>query len=225
MSNILEKAKEIFDILEYSFVPSLLFVLPVFYKLRNSWSKLSATGTAARHVGRVLRRNLVMALDSKIWEDISALHIAASCLDPSLKGFSFVKDTGERHNLPEHAADIVKKNTMVAAKIHVYPTKELEASDVEVLENDEQEREAADEFTNKRTKYDPLAEFRNTATDGGPRKKSSNLTAEVNEELRRYNSITGVNLKQAHAIRNIFDPLLWWGEQRYSFPAVLQCSF
>ena len=219
--NILEKAEEIkfFDILEYSFVPSLQFVLPAFYKLRNFWSELSATDTAA---GRVLKRNLVMALDSKMWEDISALHVAASYLDPSLKGFSFVKDTGERRNLSEQAADIVKKNAMVAAKIHVHPAKELEDSDVEVLENDEQEREAADEFTNKRTKYDPLAEFRYTATDGGPRKKSSNLTAEVNEELRHYNSITGVNLKQAHAIRNIFDPLLWWGEQRYSFP-VLSC--
>ena len=61
----------------------------------------------------------------------------------------------------------------------------------------------------------------NTAGDE-PRKKSSNFTAEVNEELCRYGSITGVNLTQAHAVQSIFDPLLWWGEQRYSFP-VLSC--
>jgi len=66
-----------------------------------------------------------------------------------------------------------------------------------------------------------LAEFRN-ADDEPIRKKSCNFTAEVNEELRRYESITGVNLTQAHAVRSIFDPLLWWGEQRYSFP-VLSC--
>ena len=104
--NILEKAEEIFVILEYSFVPSLQFDLPAFYKLQKFWSQLSATDTAA---GRVLKRNLVMALDSKMWEDISALHVAASYLDPSLKGFLFVKDTGEQCNLSEQAADIVKK--------------------------------------------------------------------------------------------------------------------
>ena len=82
--NILGKAKEIFDILEYSFVLSLQFVLPAFYKLHNLWSELSATDTAA---GCVLKSNLVMALDSKMWEDISALHIATSYLDPSLKVF------------------------------------------------------------------------------------------------------------------------------------------
>ena len=157
-----------------------------------------------------------------MWEDITGLHVAASYIDPSLKGFTFVKDTVERRNLLDQAADVIKQNAMTAAKLHVYPTKEAEDSDVEVLENDEQEREAAVGHTNKKAKYDPLAEFRNAASDSGARKKSSNLTAEVNEELRRYSSITGVNLKQAHAVRSIFDPLLWWGEQRYSFP-VLSC--
>ena len=68
--------------------------------------------------------------------DITGLHIVASYLDPSLKGFSFVKDTREQHNLSEQAADIIKENAMIAANIHVYPTKELEDSDVEALEND-----------------------------------------------------------------------------------------
>ena len=65
---ILGKAEEIFDILEFSFVPSLQFVLPAFYKLRNFWSELSAADSAA---GRILKRNLVKALDSKMWEDIT----------------------------------------------------------------------------------------------------------------------------------------------------------
>ena len=71
-------------------------------------------------------------------------------------------------------------------KIHVYPTKELEDSDVELLENNGQEREVAVEHTNKSAKYDSLAEFRNAATDGESRKKSSNLTAEVNEQLHHW---------------------------------------
>ena len=178
--------------------------------------------TAYTAAGHVLKRNLVTALDSKMWEDITALHLAASYLDPSLKGLSFIKDTGEQHNLSEQAADIVKQNAMTAAKVHMYPANELEDSDVEVLENNGQERETAVEHTNKRAKYDPLAEFRNAATDSESRKKSSNLIAKINEELRCYSSVTGVNLKQPHAVRSIFDPLLWWGEQRYSFP-VLSC--
>ena len=77
----------------------------------------------------------------------------------------------------------------------MYPTKVLEDHDVEVLENNGQKREAAIELTNKRAKYEPLAEYRNAATDSKPRKKSSNLTAEVNEELCCNSSITGVDLK------------------------------
>ena len=89
---ILENAGGIFDILEYSFVPTLQFVLPAFYKLQNFWCNLSASDTAA---GCILKRNLVSALDTKMWEDITALHVATSYLDPSLKGFSFVRDEEE----------------------------------------------------------------------------------------------------------------------------------
>ena len=210
--HILEKAEDIFDILEYSFVSTLQFVLPSFYKLQNFWCNLSASDTAAGHI---LKRNVVSALDTKLWEDITALHVATSYLDPSLKGFSFVRDAEERRSLSEQAASIVKENAMAIAKAHVYPPKEPEDSDVEALE------EEIEAVANKRLKHDPMAEFRNTAGDE-PRKKSSNFTAEVNEELRLYDSITGVNLTQAHAVWSIFDPLLWWGEQRYSFP-VLSC--
>jgi len=88
--HILEKAEDIFDILEYSFVSSLQFVLPAFYKLQNFWCNLSALDTPA---GRILF--LVSALDTKMWDDINALHVAASYLDPSFKGFSFARDAKE----------------------------------------------------------------------------------------------------------------------------------
>jgi len=213
--HILEKAEEIFDILEYSFLPSLQFVLPAFYKLRNFWCEVSAADTAA---SRVLKRNLVVALDSKMWEDVTALHVASSYLDPSLKGFSFVRDAGERRNLSKQAEELVRHNAMIVAKMYVYPdSDELEDGDIEALEDDEEERQEVA----KRTKHDPLAEFRNASTgSGSSKKKSSNMMAEVDEELRRYHSISDVNLKQAHAVRSIFDPLLWWGEQRYSFPVL-----
>ena len=75
--------------------------------------------------GHMLKRNLVKALDSKMWQDITGLHVATSYLDPSLKGFVFVKDTVKRHNLTEQAGDILKENAISIAKIHVYPEKEF----------------------------------------------------------------------------------------------------
>ena len=57
-----------------------------------------------------MKRNLVSGLDTKMWEDIIALHVAASYLDPSLKGFSFVRDAEERCSLSEQAAVIAEEN-------------------------------------------------------------------------------------------------------------------
>ena len=185
---ILEKAEDIFDILEYSFVSTLQFVLPAFYKLQNFWCNLSALDSAA---GRILKRNLVSALDTKLWDDITALHVAATYLDPSLKTFSFVRDTKERRSLSEQAVSIVKENAMSIAKELVYPQKESEDSDVEAMGNYEEEIEAECERVSKRLKHDPLEMLLMIAN-------KENITAEVNEELRRYDAITGVNLTQAH---------------------------
>ena len=43
---------------------------------------------------------------------ITALHVAASYLDPSLKSFSFVKDAAERKNLLEQAVQTAKENAL-----------------------------------------------------------------------------------------------------------------
>ena len=67
---------------------------------------------------------------------------------PSLKEFVFIK---------QFSKDIVKENTMNVAKICVL-TKEFEESDVELLENDKEERPKTVENINKNTKYVPLAE-------------------------------------------------------------------
>jgi len=56
--------------------------------------------------GRILKRNLVTAL---MWMDITALHVAASYLDPSLKSFSFVKD-GKQRNLLEQVTQAAREN-------------------------------------------------------------------------------------------------------------------
>ena len=50
------------------------------------------------------------------------------------------------------------------------------------------------------------------------KKSARDLKTEVYEEIRHYKHMGGVSLHQANAARIIFDPLVWWGEQRYSFP-------
>jgi len=58
--------------LEYSYIVTLQSVLPAYYLLRNYWSDLLTNDSAAGHI---LKRNLVTALDEKMWMDITALHV------------------------------------------------------------------------------------------------------------------------------------------------------
>ena len=102
-----------------------------------------------------------------------------------------------------------------------------ESADVEIVV--EVSNEADDEHLNidsveKRRKYDPLAEFHNSSSSDGMQphspKSSKDRIAEIDEEMRHYMAISGAILKQQNAVRSIFDPLLWWGKQRYSFPII-----
>ena len=45
----------------------------------------------------------------------------------------------------------------------------------------------------------------------------SDFETDVDAKLRRYNSITGVDLQQPDTVRSIFDPLLRWGQQSFNF--------
>ena len=213
---ILQKAEAMFDILEYSYIVTLQSVLPAYYLLRNYWSELPTTDCAAE---RILKRNLVMALDEKMWMDITTLHVAASYLDPSLKSFSFVKDGKERRNLLEQAVQAARENAMHSNGILV-----SDDSDTSDLEDMTVTAECPDnETSTKKAKYDPFAEFRNVAS--GTTKSSghgSDFEADVDAEFHRYNSITVVDLQQPDAVRSVFDPLLWWGQQSFNV-SILSC--
>ena len=218
---ILKKAESTFDLLKFSFVPTLHLVLPSFYQLHNFWSETKATDTA---VGHILKRNLVMALDGKMWKDIVALHVTATWLDPTLKSFSFVGNSEERQALL-HQAETVIEGHAIAAASDLYQKTEEDDREVtaEDQENDTEEvTEVEEEKHAKRCKHDPLLEFRNSTMGEQPgaklKKFARDLKTEVYEEIRRYKNIGGVSLHQANAARIIFDPLVWWGEQRYSFP-------
>ena len=86
---ILQKAEAMFDILAL-LLCNLFCMHTTCFVITGQ--ELPSTDSAT---GRILKRNLVTALDEKMWMDITALHVAASYLDPSWKSFSFVKDGKE----------------------------------------------------------------------------------------------------------------------------------
>ena len=150
---ILQKAEAMFNILEY-YIVTLQSVLPAYYLLHNYWSELPTTDSTA---GSILKRNLVMALDEKMWMDITAPLVAASYL---LKSFSFVKDGKERRNLLEQAVQAARENVMHYDGILV-----SNDSDTSDLEDMIATAECPDnETSTKKAKYDPFAEFINVAS-------------------------------------------------------------
>ena len=140
-------------------ISTLQSVLLAYYELRNCWSELLITDSAT---GCILKRNLVSALDGKMWVDITALHVAASSLDPSLKSFSFVKDATERKNLLEQAVQAAKENALSCILVtddHLGDS-DIEGTAAEAHDND---------IAFKKAKFDPFAEFRNAALDTSKR--------------------------------------------------------
>ena len=166
-----------------------------------------------------------MALDEKMWMDITALHVAASYLDPSLKSFSFVKDGKELRNLLKQAVQAARENAMhfngilVSDDSDTSDLEDMTASDLEDTSDLEDKTERSDnETSTKKAKYDPFAEFRNVASSTSKSSGHvSDFEADVDAEFRHYNPITVVDLQQPDAVRSVFDPLLWWDSRALTF--------
>jgi hypothetical protein len=73
---------EVFDTLEFSSVPTIEYVLPSYYLLHGMWNQTKPTDLAEV---RRLKKELINALDGKMWTSIVQLHFAATFLDPSLR--------------------------------------------------------------------------------------------------------------------------------------------
>ena len=122
----------------------------------------------------------------------NCLYVGASYLDPSLKTFSFAKDTREWKNLLQHAIKAARENALSC----IFVTDESEDSDIEDIKDSPDS-----DVASKKTKYDPFAdpfaEFKNAALD--MRKETGHgskyFEADVKEESRCYNSIAGVSLQ------------------------------
>ena len=133
----------------------------------------------------------------------------------SILSWSILKDllvnNREQKNLLQQAVKATRENALSCISV----ADESEDSDIKDI-GDSSDNDVA----SKKTKYDPFAEFRNAALDTskGTCHESKDFEADVEEELRHYNSIAGISLQQPDAVRSVFDPLLWWGQQRHSFP-------
>jgi len=68
--------------LEQSKQPTLQNVVPAFYLLRNVWNQKISTDD--RRV-KCLKKELVLQLDDKVWPAITAVHLTATYLDPTLQ--------------------------------------------------------------------------------------------------------------------------------------------
>ena len=96
----------------------------------------------------------------------TAIHVATSYLDPSLKSFSFIKDVKERKGLLAQAEEAVRENAMSYSGILV--TDDSDCSDIEDCTTGEQS-DREDDVVSKKAKYDPFSEFRNVVT-GNPKR-------------------------------------------------------
>ena len=79
---VLQTGVKVFDTLEQSKQPTIQNVVPAFYLVRNAWSQKNATDD--RRV-RSLKKELMLQLDDKVWSAITAVHLAATYLDPTLR--------------------------------------------------------------------------------------------------------------------------------------------
>jgi hypothetical protein len=83
----------VFDMLEQAKRPTLQNVVPSFYLLRNAWSQ-NVTGEDRRI--KLLKKELVTQLDEKVWPSITAIHLAATYLDPTLRELVFISCDKDR---------------------------------------------------------------------------------------------------------------------------------
>lgn len=111
---VLAIAEEVFDTLEFSSVPTLQYVLPSYYLLRGMWTETKPTDLAEV---RRLKKELVDALDAKMWTSIVQLHFAATFLDPTLREFKFCPVAKDRQLFRQQAINCIR--------LFVRPTNQL----------------------------------------------------------------------------------------------------
>lgn len=208
---LLSTVHSVFDLLEYSARPSIQSVLPAYYLLKNMWSTVDATDSAPL---RIAKKDLAKQLDEKLWSSITAVHVASTWLDPSLKHFAFVRANSEKDTLLKQARECV-----LQYGVQMVPRMNRRG---ELNENEVQEVAPPRKIT-KITSQDPLAAFRFSSCQEGANRQvahsfdvleAGNVRRRTQEEIDRYTALDGPTFEDT----SVFNPLQWWGSSKFRFP-------
>lgn len=94
----------LFDILEYANIPTLQNSLPVYYTLHEAWQPHHLDSEA---IG-LMKKEFLAALTDKYWSSLTMLHFVATYLDPTLRGFVFVKKQVDRQGFLNQVRDALR---------------------------------------------------------------------------------------------------------------------
>lgn len=203
VKNLLSIAQSVFNLLEFASSPALQSVLPAFFLLRNTWSAVAPTDSATI---RILRKNLVKELDAKWWPSISAIHVAATWLDPTLKHLLFVEKEDQKLSLLKQARDSVSEYGLRAIC-----RQRNRAGEVIEIHHPRPPPQKIARFDSS----DPLASYRNCGKSqpvGTPFSAEENMKQRLREEMDQYSALEGIPSD------GVFDPLQWWGVSKFRFP-------
>ena len=144
--------------------------------------------------------NIVRSIDEKMWASIKTLQTAATWLDPTLKSFTFLENATDCRRLLSDAERMVLSQSSAAVE-------RLQRKLEDTIEIKELSVESPPSI--KRSRLDPLAQFRNTAPTG----TFENEMFDIHEEIQRYKCLSGAKMEND-------DPLKWWGKNCRRFPVM-----
>lgn len=101
MVSFLEIFPPLFDILEYANIPTLQNSLPVYHTLYEAWQPKSSDAESVA----LMKREFLKALTDKNWASLNMLHFVATFLDPTLRGFLFVRNLADRQGYLKQVND------------------------------------------------------------------------------------------------------------------------
>lgn len=150
----------LFDILEYAKTATLQNCLPVYYTMYEAWQCDSSDSEALA----LMKREFLAAVTDKYWDSLCMLHFVATFLDPSLRGFLFVRNISDRQGFLKQVKDGIHSLASVSHGNDGITVAEPDAAVTSACVNSLVQTE---EPTVKKLKADPFSWFRSATCSKG----------------------------------------------------------
>lgn len=203
----------LFDILEYANVPSLQNSLPVYYTLHEAWQPQAGDSEPLA----VMKKEFLAALTDKYWTSLNMLHFVASYLDPTLRGFGFVRDVNDRQGFFRQVEESVHSLATELTPSNVNEPGAASTSHGDVCISEDNTSVASLPPKQKKLKADPFSWFRQTETSSSTSTQAEavgrSLKDMMDDELKDY-----AREVIPAAAPGDFDPLRWWGQRVHKYP-------